>query len=185
MKRLILVSVFSFLVGCSNLPPAIQDPPPLDISYSQAQGDSAHHKNAPVRWGGVIIDVQNEQTFSRIQILSYPLNSYGRPRLDKPYVGRFLVESPEFLDPAIYTKDAEITVAGTLKGLQERNVGNKTLQLPLLQSSVIYLWPVYAPSNFYGYPYYYGTAGFGYGYPYYGNYGSPFFWGGYYPPPRR
>ena len=44
----------------------------------------------------------------------YPLNYYGRPQLNKPSEGRFVIKSTEFLDPAVYAKDKEITVAGTL-----------------------------------------------------------------------
>ena len=163
------------LSACSNLPPAIEDAPLYDISYSQATRNIAQYKAAPVRWGGVVIDVENEQNYSLVQVLYYPLKSYGRPQLDKVNEGRFLIKSPQFLDPAVYTKDTEITVAGILKGDVERKVGNKTLRLPLISSTLIYLWPVYVPGNYYGY-------GYGYGYPYYGYFGYPYYWGGYFGP---
>jgi len=167
--KLCLLSFCLLLAACSNLPPAIENPPLYNISYSEAARSIAHYKDAPVRWGGIVIDVENEQNFSLIQILYYPLNSYGRPQLDKPSGGRFLIKSPEFLDPAVYTKDTEITVAGTLKGEIERAVGNKTLRLPLISTTVIHLWPT-VPDNYYGYGGY-GYGGFSYGYPYYGYYG--------------
>ena len=178
MKRYLLSICITLLSACSNLPPAIEDPPLYDISYSQAAQDIAHFKEAPVRWGGVIIDVENEQNFSLVQVLYYPLNNYGRPRLDKSNKGRFLFKSAEFLDPTVYKKDTEITVAGTLKGDLQRSVGNKTLRLPLISATVIHLWPPYVPVNYYGY----GGYGYGYGYPYYGYYGYPYYWGGYYYP---
>ncbi len=176
MKRYLLSICITLLSACSNLPPAIEDPPLYDISYSQATQDIAHFKEAPVRWGGVVIDIENEQNFSLVQVLYYPLNNYGRPRLDKPNKGRFLFKSAEFLDPTVYKKDTEITVAGTLKGDIQRSVGNKTLRLPLISATVIHLWPPYVPYNYYGY------GGYGYGYPYYGYYGYPYYWGGYYYP---
>jgi outer membrane lipoprotein len=178
MKRHLLSICLLFSSACSNLPPAIEDPPLYDISYSQAKRNIVQFKDAPVRWGGVVIDVENEQNFSIVQVLYYPLNSYGRPRLDKPNEGRFLIKSPDFLDPAVYTKDTEITVAGTLKGDVERKIGNKTLRLPLISSTIVYLWPDYEPGNYYNY------GGFGFGYPYYGYYGYPYYWGGYYLPYR-
>lgn len=181
MKQYSLTLCILLISACSNLPPAIEDAPLYDISYNQATHNIAQYKNAPVRWGGVIIDVENEQNYSIIQVLYYPLKSYGRPQLDKANEGRFLIKSPEFLDPAVYTKDTEITVAGTLTGDVERKVGNKTLRLPLISSKVIHLWPVYVPGNYYGYGGY-GYGGFGYGYPYYGYYGYPYYWGGYFGP---
>ena len=177
MKRHLLSICILLLSACSNLPPAIENPPLYDISYSEATRNFAHYKDAPVRWGGVVIDVENEQNFSLVQLLYYPLNYYGRPQLDKPNEGRFLIKSPEFLDPAVYKKDTEITVAGMLKGDIERAVGNKSLRLPMISAKVIHLWPANVPGNYYGYG---GYGGFGYGYPYYGYYGYyPYYRGGF------
>ena len=172
-----LFSLYLLLAACSNLPPAIENPPLYDISYSEATRNIANYKDAPVRWGGAVIDVENEQNFSLVQVLYYPLNSYGRPQLDRPNEGRFLIKSHEFLDPAVYTKNTEITVAGTLKGDIERTVGNKSLRLPMISAKVIHLWPAYVQGNYYGY------GGFGYGYPYYGYYGYyPYYRGGFFGP---
>ena len=179
MKRHLLSICILLLSACSNLPPAIENPPLYDISYSEATRDIARFKDAPVRWGGVVIDVENEQNFSLVQVLYYPLNSYGRPQLDKPNEGRFLIKSPEFLDPAVYKKDIEINAAGTLKGDIDRAVGNKSLRLPIIAAKVIHLWPAYEYGNYYGYG---GYGGFGYGYPYYGFYGYPYYRGGYFWP---
>ena len=180
MNRHFLSICILLLSACSNLPPAIEDPPLYDLSYSEATRNIAQYKEAPVRWGGVIIDVENEQNFSLVQVLCYPLNYYGRPQLSKSNAGRFVIKSPEFLDPAVYAQDTEITVAGTLKGDIERTVGNKTLRLPLISSRIMHLWPAYVPVNYYGYG---GYGGFGYGYPYYGYYGYyPYYRGGFFWP---
>ncbi|EIC31027.1 MULTISPECIES: Slp family lipoprotein [Methylomicrobium] len=176
MKYLPLLILCLSLTACSTLPPAIENPPAVDISYSQATGDIAHYRKYPVRWGGVIIDVLNEQSFSRLQVIAYPLNSYGRPVRDKPPQGRFYIYSNTFLDPAIYEKDKEVTAAGVLKGDEALMVGKKNLRLPALQATTLHLWPQYERM-----PYYY-NGGFGPGgfYPYPGYYGYPYFWGGYY-----
>lgn len=172
-----LLLICLLLNACSNLPPAIENPPPFDITYSQATQNITHFKDSPVRWGGVIVDVENEQTYSLVQVLYYPLNNYGRPKLNNPNEGRFVIKSPEFLDPAIYTKDTEITVAGTLIGDIERTIGKKKLTLPQVSASVIHLWPEYDRYSYYGYG---GYGGFGYSYPYYV---YPY-WGGFYYPYR-
>jgi outer membrane lipoprotein len=115
-----------------------------------------------------------------VQVLSHPLSYYGRPQLSKPSEGRFVIKSSDFLDPAVYAKDKEITVAGTLNGDIERSIGKKTIRLPLLSSTAIYLWPVFQNNPYYGYGYP-GYGGYGM-YPYgYGYYGSPYWGGGYRP----
>lgn len=173
--KLYLLILCLVLNACSSLPLAIKNPPLLDISYTQAIQDTNKYTKAPVRWGGIIVDVENEQNFSLVQVLYYPLDSDGEPQTDKQYVGRFVFKSPEFLDPAVYTKDAKITVAGVLIGDLERTVGKKVLRLPLVSATTIYLWPVYEYDN------YYDSFGYGYGYnPYYGGY--PYYWGNYYWP---
>lgn len=177
------ILLFLCLSACSNLPPAIKDAPVVDISYKQATANLAGFKNASVRWGGVILAVENEQNFSLLQVLYYPLNYYGRPKLNQPQQGRFVIKSNEFLDPAVYAKDSELTVAGSLIGDTERTIGNKKLRLPLISVSQIHLWPKFE-NNYYGYPGYgYGYGGFshfGNGYPYYyGGFGYyPYNWGG-------
>lgn len=182
MRRYSLL-ICLLLSACAGLPSAVKDVPVRDVSYSQANQNLNSYKDTSVRWGGVIIEVENEQNFTLIQVLSYPLNYYGRPQLNKPSEGRFVIKSAEFLDPAVYAKDKEVTVAGTLQGDIERTIGKKTVRLPLLVSKAIYLWPVYQnyPSYGYGYPGY-GYGGYGFN-PYfgYGFYGGPY-WGGYYRP---
>jgi outer membrane lipoprotein len=178
MKNYLLIACF-ILTACSNLPPAIEDPPAFDLSYQQALTNLGNYKHAPVRWGGTIVEVENEPSFSAIQILLYPLGSYGRPDLDEPHQGRFVIKSPEFLDPAVYAKDTAITVAGTLEGNTERTIGKKTLRLPLIVAKQIHLWQKQDYGSYYGG---YGYGGFNY-YPYGGFYGySPYYWGGYYQP---
>lgn len=165
------------LGACAGLPQAMKDVRVVDITYTQASQNLDGHKDVSVRWGGVIIDVENEENFSLVQALFYPLDYLGRPQLDEPHGGRFVIKSTEFLDPVIYAKDREITVVGTLNGGIERTVGKKVIQAPLLLSAAIHLWPAY--QNYYGYgPYYYGYG------PYYGH---PFLFrkgwgGGYYRP---
>lgn len=171
MNRSILLISVCLLSACSQLPPTIKNPPLYDVSYNEAIQNIANFKNAPVRWGGIIVDVENEQDFSLVQVLSYPLGSNGRPQTEQPNQGRFLIKSVEFLDPAVYVKNAEITVAGTLIGDLKRTIGKRIMYLPLLSATVTYLWPSYVRDPYYD--------SFSYGYsPYYGVY--PYFWGGYY-----
>jgi outer membrane lipoprotein len=167
--------VVALLSACSNLPPAIEDPPAYDLGYFEVITNPAKYKNAPVRWGGTIIEVENEASFSAIQVLLYPLGSYGYPDLDEANQGRFILKSVEFLDPAVYKKNLSITVAGIIDGDTERKVGNKTLKLPVVTAKQIHIWE--EPDNSVYYGGYRGYGGFGYG----GGYGGFYFpYGGYY-----
>ena len=157
------------------MPQAMRDAPVVDIPYTEASQNIDSHKDIPVRWGGGIIDVENEEDFSLVQVLFYPLNYSGRPQLNDPHGGRFVIKSTEFLDPVVYAKDKEISVVGTLNGDIQRTVGKKVIRVPLIQSMAVHLWPKHQ-NNYYGYG--------GYGPYHYGYYSHPFIRGGYYYPYR-
>ncbi|MDV6343940.1 Slp family lipoprotein [Nitrosomonas sp. Is37] len=168
-SHLSIISLLFLLSGCASLPPAaIRNIPFVDVSYQTVNEDINTYKDVSIRWGGVIVDVENEKDFSRVQVLFYPLDKRGYPQSSQKNEGRFVIESSDFLDPAVYAKDTEITVAGTIKGDIERIIGNKTIQVPLISATAIYLWPKDYRYNYYG-P---GRYGY-YGYPYFGYYGYP------------
>ena len=148
-----------FLGACTSLPKTMRDANVKDITYNQASQNIDSHKDVLVRWGGIIIDVENEENFSLVQALFYPLSYSGRPQRDKPNGGRFVIKSEKFLDPVVYAKDMEITVVGTLNGNIQRIVGKKAIQVPLIQSTDIHLWPK-DQNSYYGHGPYYGSFDF-------------------------
>lgn len=170
---LLLLSVL--LSACSSMPPVLKNVPAVNVDLNQVQSNIAGYLGTPVRWGGTIIEVENEENLTRIQILYYPLNNSGRPRIDKEPEGRFIIQSSKFLDPAVYRDDTEITVTGNISGTIERTIGNKVLALPVVETGNIYLWPedryrntYYGPYRGYYlyYPYRYNRFGYYY-YPWY------------------
>ncbi len=186
MKSYLFLS--GLLLGaCTSLPQAMKDAHVVDVTNVQVSQNIDSHKDVPVRWGGVIIDVENEKNFSLVQVLFYPLNYFERPKLAGAHGGLFVFKSPKFLDPLVYAKGKEITVVGTLNGDIERTVGKKTIRVPLLLSTTTHLWPEYYHKDYYDYGGYGGRyAGFGgcglhscYGYE-----GYPVIRGGYYLPYR-
>tara|TARA_B100000676_G_C18056521_1_gene834788 strand:+ start:1458 stop:1934 length:477 start_codon:yes stop_codon:yes gene_type:complete len=157
------------------MPKAIQNINVVDVTYSQAIQNIDAHRNTLIRWGGIIIDVENEKNFSLIQVLSYPLDYSGRPQVSEEHGGRFVIKSTEFLDPVVYSKNNEISVVGELNGDLQRTVGKKIIRVPLIQSIGIHLWPK-RQNNRYGH----GK----YGWHPYGYYSYPFFRRGWYYPFR-
>jgi len=174
--KLYLLMIFLSLGACSGLPKGMQEIQGTDVPYIEVNQNTENYKGALVRWGGIIIDVENEEDFSLIQAMFYPLDYTGRPQSDSAHGGRFVIKSSEFLDPVVYAKDNEITVVGALNGDIARTVGKKTIRVPLLLSAVIHQWPHRNQYN--GYGGYYGPyGGFGgYG-SYFRNRGHPFYFG--------
>ncbi len=179
MKWLCVVGVV-VLQGCSNLPVNIKTPPAVDIQYQQVVDNEKNFRNYPVRWGGTVIDTHNQPNESRMSVLFYPLGYYGRPKLSQAAAGRFEIVSQQFLDPAIFKQDVEITVAGTFVGMALRKIANASVNLPQIALQSYHIWPKYTReyAPVYRYPYYIP----GYGYRHYDDYlYTPFSWRRRYP----
>lgn len=164
MKPIHCLSFLPFLLAaCATMPPELQgvaESPPL--AQVSAQPDA--YRDRTVRWGGVILAVENEPDATWIQVLAKPIDRTGRPQDDAELTGRFLIRTDIFLDPAIYGRDREITVVGSLAGVAERTIGKRKVQLPVVKAERWHLWPkrertqvpVYYPYWwYYPYPLYY------------------------------
>jgi len=133
-----------------SIPPSITDAHVVNVPYSAANS----HKNDVVRWGGLIVDIENEENHSLIQVQFYPLDESGHPQLDQPSEGEFVIKTSEFIDPEInYLKHSEITVVGTLNGDVKRistiweNVDGSDVSMPLIVLSehekYSYIWSIW------------------------------------------
>ncbi len=148
--RFYLISICLLLSACSGLSPVFKDVQVTDITYNQVSEDIDRYKNSIVRWGGVIIDVENNEDFSLMQLMFYPLDYYGRPQLNKPSEGRFVIKSAEFLHPEHYSADREIIAVGVIDGDIELTTSNKTsVWVPLIKATDIHLWTINYRNNYY------------------------------------
>lgn len=144
--------------ACSNLPRELQQAPEVEMEYAQVNKDVDAYLGMPVRWGGMIVAVENGPQISSAQILYYPLFHYAKPNLNAQALGRFVILSSNFLDPEIYAKGKVITIAGNIEGGTVRSIGDKDVTLPVVHLRSSYIWPQrkqYAYRPYY-YPPYYG-----------------------------
>ena len=65
----------------------------------------------------------------------------GRPENLDQSEGRFIVQTNQLLDPAIYQKDMLLTVVGTLKGSKVLSIGGFEYTYPLVKLIEIKLCP--------------------------------------------
>ena len=160
MNRLILIMIAILLGACSPIPETIRNAPTPDIQLPDVQKDFSAYQGKLVRWGGALIEVENRETGTTLQIMAYPLNDNGHPDVTAVAQGRFIVRANEFLDPALYTRYSEITAFGRLIDQSERHVGRKSLKLPVIELLELHLWPGYSRRSC-GYAPYYGNYCFG------------------------
>ena len=124
----------------TNIPDAIREPPPGDLSVAEVRRDPNAHIGRHVRWGGTIAGVENKKTETLLELVARDLDSDGRPRMTDRSPGRFLARVDGFLDPAVYANGREMTVAGTLEGVTTRTIGEYTYRYPLVKTDAVYLW---------------------------------------------
>ncbi len=142
MKHVLPVFFLLFsLGGCaSEVPLVIREPPPDNPGVSDVQMRPAAFVNRPVRWGGTIVSARSMENGTEVEILAKVIRSDGRPEPGDVTLGRFLVKSGAFLDPAVYSADREVTVYGVLQNITVRNIGAHPYSYPVVQATQLHLW---------------------------------------------
>lgn len=174
MKHLFYFSIL-MLSACSSVPIVISDPPVGDVQLEHVLSDFDNYIGKTVRWGGKVIKVNNDEQSSTVQMLQFPVNSFGRPKTSKPSQGRFLTRVSEFLDPEIYKEGTSVTFVGKVESMESVQVDKKSIQLPVIGIHESHIWSdrYKEPTFIYiGHPYggYYGHHPYGrfHNYGYYG-----------------
>ena len=108
--------------------------------FSELQAAPDQHRGQVVMFGGRIVETAPSATGTEITVLQLPLGASDKPALDKPSEGRFLISTPEFLDPAAYPKLTLVTVVGEVTGHTVRPVGEYPYSLPVLRPIEIKQW---------------------------------------------
>lgn len=130
-----------FLTGCASFPESVQLPPETTtVSYEQVAAESERAKGQMAQWGGVVANVQNLKDGTLVEMVFYPLRSYGRPLLSRESIGRFRVHVDGFLDPMVFQKGRSMTFSGVVEGLEEGLVGEQAYIFPTLKAKGYYLW---------------------------------------------
>lgn len=130
------------LAACaSQVPEAIRTAPPGAPSLARVRTDPAAWSGHAVRWGGEIVRVENLSDHTLVYIVERPLDHDGRPRRSDHSDGRFIARIRGFLDPAVYARRREITVAGKLDGIRRGRIGDYDYVYPVVDAGVVHLWP--------------------------------------------
>ncbi len=168
--RVVSLLFIALLAACSTSKPSLFATSANDITYQQLTQYVDQFQHEMVRWGGVIVDVENAEDRARLTVVHFPLTRYGKPITSENSDGRFVVLSERFLDPIIYSKGKLITVIGQVDGSETQKIDKRTLTLPVILLQENYLWPEnyaegtrpYNPKHdapFLGYGYY-GTGSY-------------------------
>jgi outer membrane lipoprotein len=191
MKKILLMTVVAFvLAACSPvLTREVMKQGIRDVSLNQISQSPEGYKGKLFILGGMIVETRFVEKGSQIEALSVPVDSFGYLKEKGPVQGRFLAFYPKakgLLDPAVYKKGREVTLAGEFVEMRQGKIDEMEYLYPVFEIKQIYLWEehrdYYGPYNYY-YPYYYSPYYYD---PFYGPWGMPYGYFGYpyWPPPR-
>jgi len=122
--------------ACTTVPEQIQGEF-ADVSPARADELATGSR---VRWGGTILTTQVKGKSTCFEILSRELDKYLRPRVEDRTAGRFIACKAGFYDPEVFTRGREVTVTGTLRGVETRPVETFDYRYPVLDADELVLW---------------------------------------------
>ena len=151
--------------GCSHtLSSEVRQQVDRTLSLAHIRHTPETYTGRTAMLGGDILSARNLAEGTLLEVLQKPLDATERPVVTDRSEGRFMALCEGYLDPAIYSKGRQITLAGRVIGSRTDTVGEITYVYPLLSCLEVHLWPprssvVYYPPEYpYGYwwpPYYY------------------------------
>ena len=132
------------LVGCSG--PVISTEIRREVmpvaGLAEVQKNPKKFENNTIIIGGEVISVINHANqVTTLLVLDRPLDDNERPEAWENSQGRFMVHTSDFLDPKVYVKGREVTVAGIVTGIEMAPVGKANYPYVVLTARQIYLWP--------------------------------------------
>jgi outer membrane lipoprotein len=161
MKGVLFSILVLLLSGCATYPEVVKVPEGTNLVAFATVSESNSNSNnlgQQARWSGVIASVTNLTNQTRLEVLYYPSESNGRPKVNGEPQGRYRVYVDKFLEPEVYKKGKAITVLGNIKSSEMAKIGEYEYEYPTLEKSTLYLWP--KRKNLTQVEFYYGWHGF-------------------------
>jgi outer membrane lipoprotein len=104
------------------------------ITFSELVKNPDIFRGRVVLLGGQIVSTTVKEGGTWVQVVQKPLDWQHEPKDTDDSMGRFLIDYPDFRDPAIYAQGRKITVVAEVRG-------KRTLPLKEIQ----YIYPVLMP----------------------------------------
>ena len=129
-------------LGCAaGISPKVRSQVTYAGPFSDVQKAPDKYIGQVVILGGKIINSQASPSASELTVLHLHTDSRDRPKDSDQSEGRYLVQSDQFLDPAIYKKEVLLTVVGKITGGEVRAIGGFDYVHPKVKAIEIKLWP--------------------------------------------
>jgi outer membrane lipoprotein len=147
----ILAAAIAVLAAAGCAPPFPKDllaSVDRNVPFADLQKDPDQHRGAVLMLGGTIVDTKNQKEGTQIEVLQKPLDGEGRPEPTDATGGRFVVQTKQFLDAAIFHRGRSITVIGEVVGSKMMLLSEVEYRYPVLSAKDLHLWAPYTGPQF-------------------------------------
>jgi|GEM_PF-337241 len=148
----LLILITALISGCATVPTPLAGDHFSPITPKDAVAEKSSGKE--VRWGGQIFAVEPGEDRTCFAVLSRALLNDARPNKRGNTNGTFIACRPGFFDPALYPDGSDITVVGTVSGIEQYQSGYDNYELAKVDATEIYLWPEYRLNSFAAFDWY-------------------------------
>lgn len=170
MKNLWLIVALFLLGGCTHVfsEQARQQVDPA-LTFEQLKRDANSYAGKYIKVGGIIAEVKNTEQGSQVEIVQFNLGRDDIPDESTSSGGRFLAQTPDYLDNMIYKKGRPVAVIGRVEGARTLPLDQTQYTYPVIAIQEIHVWkksevyynrppyyydPFFYPHGWYGPPYY-------------------------------
>lgn len=140
-KIFFLISALVLVSSCIHaISSPLRERARKDVPFSEIKENIDKYKGSIFILGGIIVSTKNTDEGSIIEAVQTPIDRYGALTDSDKTSGRFMAIDKGYLDPLIYKKNREVTIAGELIGSRVSKIGEIDYTFPLFAIKEIYLW---------------------------------------------
>ena len=141
--HMLLFGIVLFLtMGCHVISKQVREQVNPSVTFQELIKDPEKFKGQTVILSGVIIETTNTKEGTLIKVLQRPEGFRGQPKDTDETGGSFLLLDDRYLDPVVYAKDREVTIAGEAVGKKVLPAGEIEYTYPVIHVKEMHLWPV-------------------------------------------
>lgn len=129
---IMITAILLFLSGCNVISQQPREQVKPETSFHDVLQDPERFKGQMIIVSGVIIETTNTKEGTLIKVLQRPAGFRGQPKDTDITEGRFLAQDERILDPAVYTKDREVTLAGEIQRKRILPTGEMEYTYPVI-----------------------------------------------------
>ena len=103
---------------------------------------SAYTGKTVIAGGEIIRAINQNNSYTTIEILEFPLDNEYKPQKGDRSNGRFIVQHKGYLETKIFGPGRLVTIVGTVGKRKKGTIGTMSYTFPVIDSTYIKLWPI-------------------------------------------